>query len=45
MEILENYLRHVCGAENVKIDEPLANWTTFRVGGPAKYFVIVNDKR
>ena len=45
MDILENYLRHVCGAENVKIDEPLANWTTFRVGGPAKYFVIVNDKQ
>lgn len=44
MDLLENYLRHVCGAENVKINEPLAKWTTFRVGGPARYFVTVTQK-
>ncbi|PLX28234.1 UDP-N-acetylenolpyruvoylglucosamine reductase [Candidatus Parcubacteria bacterium] len=27
----------------VKVDEPLAKHTTFKIGGPAKYFVIVED--
>ena len=44
MDILKKYLIHLCGAENVKIDEPLAKWTTFRVGGPARYLVLVADK-
>lgn len=44
MEILTSYLQHICGAENVKINEPLARWTTFRVGGPAHYLVLVQDK-
>ncbi len=44
VEILANYLEYICGVENVKRNEPLARWTTFRVGGPAKYFVIVDDK-
>lgn len=45
MDVLENYLRHLCGDANVKLDEPLAQWTTFRVGGPARYFVIVEQKQ
>ncbi len=44
MDFLVNYLQHLCGTKNVKCDEPLKNWTTFRVGGPARYFVIVNQK-
>ena len=44
MDILENYLQHFCGADNVKRDEPLSRWTTFRVGGPARYFVLVEQK-
>ena len=44
MEILESYLKHLCGAENVKCHEPLAKWTTFHVGGPAKYLVLVEQK-
>ncbi|MCQ2381795.1 MAG: UDP-N-acetylmuramate dehydrogenase [Clostridia bacterium] len=44
MDILENYLQHLCGTENVKCNEPLAKWTTFRVGGPARYLVIVKQK-
>ncbi len=44
MEIIENYLRHLCGVENVKCNEPLAKWTTFRVGGPARYLVTVEQK-
>ena len=43
-DILENYLQYICGAENVKINEPLARWTTFKVGGPARYFVLVESK-
>ncbi len=27
----------------VKIDEPMSKHTTFKIGGPAKYFVIVED--
>lgn len=44
MDVLENYLQHCCGAANVKRDEPLSRWTTFRVGGPARYFVLVEHK-
>ena len=44
MDILANYLTHLCGAANVKRDEPLARWTTFRIGGPARYFVTVEQK-
>ena len=43
-DILENYLQYICGAENVKINEPLARWTTFKVGGPARYFVLIESK-
>lgn len=43
-DILFNYLVHICGAAQVRRDEPLSRWTTFRVGGPAKYFVQVTSK-
>jgi len=29
--------------KSVKTDEPLAKYTTFKIGGPAKYFFIAND--
>ncbi|MCQ2382352.1 MAG: UDP-N-acetylmuramate dehydrogenase [Clostridia bacterium] len=44
MDLLVSYLQHLCGTANVKCDEPLKNWTTFRVGGPARYFVLVDKK-
>lgn len=44
MDILESYLQHICGKESVKTNEPLSRWTTFRVGGPARYFVTVDHK-
>ncbi len=28
----------------VLLDEPLSKYTTFRIGGPAKYFIIPSDK-
>ncbi len=36
---LENELYRIVGKENVKIEEPMRKHTTFRIGGPAKYFV------
>lgn len=44
-ETLYHYLVHVCGAEHVRRDEPLARWTTFRVGGPAQFLVHVTSKQ
>ncbi|MDD5043264.1 MAG: UDP-N-acetylmuramate dehydrogenase [Patescibacteria group bacterium] len=29
--------------QNIKIDEPLAPYTTFKIGGPARYFLEVKD--
>ncbi|MEI6627540.1 MAG: UDP-N-acetylmuramate dehydrogenase, partial [bacterium] len=35
-------LSKIAGAE-VKEKEPLAKWTTFKIGGPAKYFVVIRS--
>ena len=32
------------GEENVKVDEPMKAHTTFRIGGPADYFVMPSDR-
>jgi UDP-N-acetylmuramate dehydrogenase len=36
---LEGALRAIVGAERVRVDAPLAPYTTFRVGGPADWLV------
>lgn len=36
---LVNELYRIVGTQNVKIEEPMSNHTTFRIGGPAQYFV------
>lgn len=36
---LINELYRIVGEENVKIEEPMWKHTTFRIGGPAQYFV------
>ncbi len=36
---LVNELYRIVGEENVKIEEPMYKHTTFRIGGPAQYFV------
>ena len=36
----EKSLRDIVGSQNVRPDEPLAEHTTFRIGGPAEVFVM-----
>lgn len=36
---LINELYRIVGEQNVKIEEPMCKHTTFRIGGPAQYFV------
>lgn len=36
---LVNELYRIVGKQNVKIEEPMSKHTTFRIGGPAQYFV------
>jgi UDP-N-acetylmuramate dehydrogenase len=31
--------------KNLKFNEPLKKWTTFRIGGPAKYFFIAKNEK
>ena len=37
-------LKNVISEERIKADEPMKSHTTFRIGGPAKYFVIPETK-
>jgi UDP-N-acetylmuramate dehydrogenase len=37
--ILKNELK------NLKFNEPLKKWTTFKIGGPARYFFIAENKK
>lgn len=37
---LINELYRIVGQQNVKIEEPMAKHTTFRIGGPAQYMVM-----
>lgn len=36
-------LKNIVSEENIIIDEPMKNHTTFRVGGPADYFVMPQE--
>ena len=40
---LLNELYRIVGEDNVKLDEPMSKHTTFRIGGPASYFVTPMD--
>src|SRR3989339_1731224 len=37
---MQDQLKHLFG-DRFKMDEPMAKYTNFRIGGPAKYFVEV----
>lgn len=43
MSEFKNKLESLLGAERVLLNEPMAAHTTFRVGGPADYFVTPTD--
>ena len=36
-------LQRIVGIDNVMVDEPMSAHTTFKIGGPAEYFVIPTD--
>ena len=40
---LLNELYRIVGEDNVRLNEPMARHTTFRIGGPARYFVTPMD--
>ena len=42
--VLKNYLEHICGKEFVEQDKPLSELTSFKIGGPAKFFVRAQNK-
>ena len=42
--VLKSYIEYLCGTENVECGVLLSTKTTFRIGGPAKFFVTVPDK-
>ena len=37
-------MKNMIPEDRIKIDEPMKSHTTFRIGGPAKYFVIPETK-
>lgn len=39
MDTFYKELENICGTGNAALNEPMSRHTTFRVGGPAKYFV------
>ncbi len=39
-----DYIEKIVPQENILFDEPMSRHTTFRVGGPAKCLIKVNDK-
>ena len=36
---LVNELYRIVGESNIRIEEPMSKHTTFRIGGPAQFFV------
>lgn len=43
-ELVAGALRNMVGRENIRIDEPMKNHTSFRVGGPADILVTPNGR-
>lgn len=43
MEDFEKRLQDIVTAKNVLINEPMSKHTSFKIGGPADYFIIINS--
>jgi len=43
-QVLKSYLEYICGKDNIAENVALATKTTFRIGGPARWFVTVPTK-
>ena len=43
-QVLKSYLEYICGVENVAENIPLSLYTTFKIGGPARFFVTPKTK-
>lgn len=43
-QVLKSYLEYICGNDNVAENVALSTKTTFRIGGPARWFVTVPTK-
>lgn len=43
LQALAQRLRSIVGEDNVLVDEPMSEHTSFRIGGPADLFVIPDD--
>jgi len=43
-QVLKSYLEYICGKDNVAENVALSTKTTFRIGGPARWFVTVPTK-
>ena len=41
---LWNSLCEIAGSDNVRRQEPMKKHTTFRIGGPADYFVVPHSR-
>ena len=41
---MDNFYKKLKEFGQVKINQPLARYTTFQIGGPAKFLIIVSDK-
>jgi len=43
-KVLKSYLEYLCGHTNVAENVPLSTKTSFKIGGPARFFVMVTTK-
>ena len=42
-ELIYEELKNLIPKENILINEPMKNHTTFRIGGPADFYIIANN--
>ena len=42
--VLKSYLEYLCGKSNVRENVQMRNHTTFKIGGPARFFIKVTNK-